>query len=285
MHSLAATLELTQLAGPDTNWVQVRVINETGHKLPTGYPEGRRMWLEVVLRDAEDAIVYHSGAYNADSATIADDPWLRKYETKPGVSHALSSVLELPPGPTFHFAINDTVWWDNRIPPRGFTNAAFEEIQSAPRGHGVSYADDQYWDDALYPLVTGAASVEAILHYQTISREYVEFLRDANVTDEMGDTLYELWSTTGKAPPEEMVRQSLQVDLALAAPVCVIQRTPSGLLLSWAAVSDADFYRVYSCRDGATWEICGETGELSLELDVPVGRTIVLFRVTAVQEE
>ena len=30
----------------------VRVTNKSGHKLPTGYPEGRRMWLEVAVVDA-----------------------------------------------------------------------------------------------------------------------------------------------------------------------------------------------------------------------------------------
>src|SRR6185436_7557485 len=43
MLAAAADLEATQ-AG---TVLRVRVTNQTGHKLPTGYPEGRRMWIEV----------------------------------------------------------------------------------------------------------------------------------------------------------------------------------------------------------------------------------------------
>ena len=32
--------------------VRTKVTNLTGHKLPTGYPEGRRMWLQVQVQDA-----------------------------------------------------------------------------------------------------------------------------------------------------------------------------------------------------------------------------------------
>jgi hypothetical protein len=38
-------------------------VNLTGHKLITGYPEGRRMWLNVRWYDAQDALVREDGAY------------------------------------------------------------------------------------------------------------------------------------------------------------------------------------------------------------------------------
>ena len=41
--------------------VEVRVTNLTGHKLPTGYPEGRRMWLNVQARDGDDVLIWESG--------------------------------------------------------------------------------------------------------------------------------------------------------------------------------------------------------------------------------
>lgn len=43
----------------------VRVTNLTGHKLISGYPEGRRMWLNIVWKDSGNAIVREDGAYGS----------------------------------------------------------------------------------------------------------------------------------------------------------------------------------------------------------------------------
>ena len=41
----------------------MHVMNETGHKLPTGYPDGRRMWLHVRAFDEQRTVVFESGRY------------------------------------------------------------------------------------------------------------------------------------------------------------------------------------------------------------------------------
>ncbi len=41
----------------------LRVVNLTGHKLISGYPEGRRMWLNIVWKDNEDNIIREDGEY------------------------------------------------------------------------------------------------------------------------------------------------------------------------------------------------------------------------------
>jgi len=102
------------------------------------------------------------------------------------------------------------IYKDNRIPPRGFTNANFREIQSPPVGAG--YSDGQYWDDVQFMPPVGTASAAVRVFYQTLSKDYVEFLRDANFTNDAGDILYEQWALAGKSPPEEMVAQT--IDLA-----------------------------------------------------------------------
>lgn len=48
------------------------------------------------------------------------------------------------------------------------------------------YQEGQFWDDTVYDLPAGASIVEVTLYYQSISKEYVEFLRDANTTNTMG---------------------------------------------------------------------------------------------------
>ncbi|MCI0493043.1 MAG: hypothetical protein L0Z07_08915, partial [Planctomycetes bacterium] len=104
--------------------------------------------------------------------------------------------------PSLHFVLNNKIFKDNRIPPRGFANAVFTSFGGAPVGH--TYADGQFWDDTLYIIPAGAASAEVTLYYQSTSKEFVEFLRDENTTDSKGQEMYNLWNNNGKCPPEIM---------------------------------------------------------------------------------
>ena len=193
--------------------VTVTVTNETGHKLPTGYPEGRRMWLNVKGYDALGGnLLYESGAYNASTAVLTHDADAKIYETQPGISHRLSPIIGLPVGKSFHFVLNDTVFLDNRIPPRGFTNAAFIAAQAEPVAH--TYADGQYWDNTLYTLPEDVRFVEVTLYYQGTSKEYVEFLRDENndPVPNAGSLFYDAWAATGKDAPVAMQTDTISVE-------------------------------------------------------------------------
>ena len=57
----AALVDVAVVHEGDSSRADVTVTNRTGHKLPTGYPEGRRMWLHVVARDEGGTVVYESG--------------------------------------------------------------------------------------------------------------------------------------------------------------------------------------------------------------------------------
>jgi hypothetical protein len=207
----AVTLELL----PTETGVAVRVTNEGAHKLPSGYPEGRRVWLHVEAVDGAEATVFESGAYDAASGVLTHDEHLKIYEIHPGLSPSLAGALGLPPGPSFHFVLNDTVYFDNRIPPRGATLLELEDVQSPPVGY--TYADNQYWDETDYALPASAESVRVTVYYQTTSKEYVEFLRDANVTNTAGDDLYDAWVAQGKAPPVAMAYGSAAVNVTQSA--------------------------------------------------------------------
>jgi cytochrome c553 len=204
MLQMAATLDLTVTPGVDGLVADVRVTNETGHKLPSGYPEGRRIWLNVQAFDASDNLVYESGHYDLATGVLSHDDEAKIYEIKPGISAALAPVVGLSEGPSFHFVLNNEIFSDNRIPPRGFTNANFEAIQSPPINY--TYADGQYWDDTQYVLPAATDHVEVNLYYQTTSKEYVEFLRDENRTNDWGQIFYDLWAANGKSAPELMAR-------------------------------------------------------------------------------
>ena len=222
----AATLDVVMEPAGDSLRAVVTVTNRSGHKLPSGYPEGRRMWLHVVARDGPGNQVYESGAYDPATGELSHDADVRIYETKLGITKGLGEAIGLPHGASFHFALNESVYKDNRIPPQGFTNSAFDLFGGRPVENGVTsrYADGQHWDVTTYPLPPSARTVVATLYYQTMSREYVEFLRDQNTTNTAGTNLYNLWTANGRCAPVLMVRDS-----TLGAPVAVDDR-PIGRL-------------------------------------------------------
>ncbi len=186
----------------------VRVTNQTGHKLPTGYPEGRRIWLNVRFYDAADQLIHESGAYDPETGVLTKEG-AKIYEVHPGIDENISGAVGVPVGKSFHFVLNNAVFKDNRIPPRGFTNAAFALFGGAPVNY--SYADGQYWDDTPYTVPAGAVRAEVKLYYQSTGKEFVEFLKNQNTSNSKGDELYQLWDENGKCPPTLMASASYSV--------------------------------------------------------------------------
>jgi hypothetical protein len=212
-YMLQNAADLTALQAGDD--LKVTVTNRTGHKLPTGYPEGRRIWINVQFYNDANELISESAAYDSDTGILSHDEEAKIYEVEPAIDETVSGITGLPQGPSFHFVLNSTVEKDNRIPPRGFTNAAFENFGGAPVHY--SYEDGQYWDDTEYEVPIGATSAQVTLYYQSTSKEFIEFLRDENhgtPTDEgAGLVMYNLWNDNGKCPPEVM--KQIQIDLIL----------------------------------------------------------------------
>jgi hypothetical protein len=198
----AASLAVTDVSSQ----LKITVTNECGHKLPTGYPEGRRIWVNVRFYDQANNLLAESGVYNTNTGVLVRDAAAKIYEVHPGIDTNISGLLGLTADASLHFVLNNKIYEDNRIPPRGFTNSTFAAFGGAPVGH--SYADGQHWDDSLYALPAGATRAEVKLYYQSTSREFIEFLRDENTTNTKGQELFELWNNNGKCPPTLMAAQT-----------------------------------------------------------------------------
>jgi len=242
----AASLELLQ----DGGTVRARLINQAGHKLPTGHIEGRRAWLHARVLDEQGGLLAEYGGYDPRKAEL-DERQTVVYEMVVGLSEAAAAATGREPGPTGHMALADTIVKDTRIPPRGFEQEAFE-TGGAP-AVGRDYKDGQYWDDAWFRLPGGAAEVEITALYQTASREYIEELRDNNATDDWGEVLYGLWEESGRSPPVVMARATVSTRSFLRGDFNGNQRLDaedaramSACFLSAQAVADrcliADFF-------------------------------------------
>lgn len=171
----AAELSATRAPGGD---LKVRVWNMTGHKLPTGYPEGRRMWLDVRFLDVNpaggaEALDAQSGEYNAATGELFHDfnlndaPGPRAYDVvtytngsggaaaTPGRRTQVyeARMHHTPSGIEFHFIRNNERVSDNRIPPLGWVKAQYQ-TDNAEQVVAPAYAATQmvYHDSVSGPV-------------------------------------------------------------------------------------------------------------------------------------
>ncbi|HZM00920.1 MAG TPA: hypothetical protein VFD43_11780, partial [Planctomycetota bacterium] len=70
----------------------LKVLNLTGHKLISGYPEGRRMWLRTRWYSAQDALLREDGAYGPMDVQLG------------GQSLTVESIVQLDPPDTRIYA-------------------------------------------------------------------------------------------------------------------------------------------------------------------------------------
>lgn len=243
-NSAELSVTLDPFAGPGSELTaRVRVTNLSGHKLPTGYGEGRRMWLQVQARDSAEALIFESGAYAADTGVLTEDAQIRVYEVQQGIWNSGTMNCDIHDDSMrkmFHFAINDCIRKDNRIPPLGFRGGSNPEIQpvaqiypetSPGSGKLVNY------DDAVFviPVAPGTPipiEVEVRLLHQIASKEYIEFLNNeasengflsedlmcqparpplatGPKTQTRGQFMFDLWENNGRSPPVVMATDNI----------------------------------------------------------------------------
>ena len=246
-----------------TNLV-VRVQNETGHKLPSGYPEGRRIWLNIQLSNSSGP-VQEINAYDAANATFVSSTKVDAmiFEVKLAMSSAVQSASGLTNDNdgtrdfSFHFALNNVVTKDNRIPPRGYSLSNFKMIQSPPVPHNLYTTaggqDVSYFESSI-PM-GDATEYTVNLYYQTASKDYVEFLKNENRTNTWGTDLHNAWAATGKSAPVLMETVS-STPAGGVNPTAPLSLTETGsnfnqVSMQWLApaTGTADSYTVY--RDGS----------------------------------
>ncbi len=172
--------------------VTIRVRNNTGHKLISGFPEGRRMFLNVKFYDAGGALVGEVNPYaplvkttNAQGNDVYVSGGDITAKTEALVWEAEMSSSLTGETKSFHFALATSRHKDNRIPPKGFRIADAAARISQPVWNGADapgyFTATEYaggHDDVTVAKPAGATSYVATLYYQTTSKDYIAFLRD-----------------------------------------------------------------------------------------------------------
>ena len=196
---LAASIS-NVLYDPNTGALSFKVQNQTGHKMLSGFPEGRRIFVNVKAYDTTGALVYELNPYDYTGGTLKglDYPYdglgdvpapqtlgVNEVYVDELIYEAHTSSILTGENHTFHFALATDRYKDNRIPPKGFRIGDAESRLSEPKWHGETVLDyftaEEYaggYDAVSLTIPADAANVEINLYYQTTSREYIEFLRN-----------------------------------------------------------------------------------------------------------
>jgi hypothetical protein len=158
--------------------VKVRVTNKAGHKLPTGYGEGRQMWIHIKAVDKNGLLIFENGQLDG-SGKLVRDGQTKVYEQEIEAVDYNTKVIAAG-DEKFHFVLLNLITKDNRIPPKGFNKAAYQADGAfiVPEN---TYADGQNWDETAYTFdipdnVKENVRVTATLYYQTFNKEYIDFL-------------------------------------------------------------------------------------------------------------
>ena len=150
--AVRARTNLEAAASLSVNGNTVKVVNLTGHKLISGYPEGRRMWLNIQWLDSQGGLVREDGAYgdlqlqmdldgdgvNDTVRTLLDshDPNTRVYEVHGSITQEWASAL---------MAVNPALYTGlpvafDRV--TGEPAATVDSVASLPSG---SYAESMHF--------------------------------------------------------------------------------------------------------------------------------------------
>ena len=176
----------------DVLGLSLKVVNRTGHKLPTGIPF-RRAWIDLAVKDATGSVFFESGKPGADGSIQGCDAdgaagtCERHYEliTNPSQVQIYESVMgDLAGSVTYTLLEAVSYLKDNRLLPAGFSKAAASD-DIAVVGDARSDANFIGGQDIVQYKIYASGrprpfTVTATLYYQGVSFAAVRDLRKTN---------------------------------------------------------------------------------------------------------
>jgi len=196
LQNLTAVMTIDSSTLVDSNLeVAVTIRPLTGHKFPSGFPS-RRAFIRFTVLDRDGAVIFESGAYEANGFIHGDDHDADplRYEphyttiTSPDQVQIYETVMGDVDGlPTTTLLRGARYLKDNRLLPKGFDkDTAGEDI--ATRGGAVDDVDFVGGSDQIVYRVDigdseGPFTVKAELLYLSIGHNWAEKLRSSDSTE------------------------------------------------------------------------------------------------------
>jgi hypothetical protein len=245
LENRSATLAIPQaLASGNELTIDVLIGNQTGHKLPTGFPS-RRMWVHLKVTDPDNQVIFDSGAPDASGKISTDaarlDPDCLASNKPPGFSNddcfephrdvidddSSVAIYETVMGDTndhiTHVLLHASTYLkDNRIPPAGFTNARADSIEPQTKPAGIGNDSNFNWsnnqegsgtDTVRYRVETGRSgtfNIEAQLLYQSVQPAFVDSMHTA------APRVDRFKSMVAQTPPRVEVLATTQTSVTLS---------------------------------------------------------------------
>ena len=171
----------------------VNVVNESGHKLPSGY-HSRRVWLQVLITNADGEAVFESGVLkpNGSITGVAEDvdpaTWEPHHDviTNARQVQVYQAIVGNSDGKRTHSLLNGSQYLkDNRLTPKGFAKEAVTGSPDVLPSFGVfgaAMADEDFdsgKDTVSYRLPMpepGPYNVRITLKYQPLSFGHLDDL-------------------------------------------------------------------------------------------------------------
>jgi hypothetical protein len=259
----------------DTSSITLRVQNNGGHKLISGFPEGRRMFLNVKFFDIDNNLIGEINPYYS-LITTQDQNGNEIYQSGGYITNKTEELV-------WEAEMASSITGEEKsFHLKGFDTG--DEMYTRlvqPRWEGADAPDyftaDEYaggYDEITISKPENTNSWYATLCYQTTSKEYIEFLRDeingdastlppeayivqtdpffANLKG-WGDAIWDIWLHNNGCEPVVMTQIGETPE-----PPCNIDNPQNlqaaggkrSVTLTWNSVTDADGYNIFYSQNG-----------------------------------
>ena len=117
----------------------LKVVNLTGHKLISGYPEGRRMWLNIVWKDVDENVIREDGEYGNIAVTFDVNK-----DGKVDAGDVVETLLELDNPNTKVYEVHGAITqeWANKLIAVSSSYASVPVAYDRVTGNVVSTVGD-----------------------------------------------------------------------------------------------------------------------------------------------